>query len=159
MLEKSYSLINWLNLGFLITAACKLVIAALDPNLRMNTQVQQLRDALDMPVTLQFFAGRLQEVAKTCKDEEFSHYQKWLVAAGSWFEKTYQFARLDASKMIDDGVTFASYEGSQFTGQNMGHVAEHSDPNSFGLDLDVSFDELMGGWVGPFAMPSKFDFR
>ncbi|KAJ6021617.1 hypothetical protein N7540_007121 [Penicillium herquei] len=174
LLETSFNIINWLEIGFLLAAACKLVIAALDPSLRHNPQVQNLRDALDMSNILQYFINRLDHVAKSCKDMEFSHYSEWLSAAKIWFEKTFQLASLEASKIIattsgltqvDNGVTgfesgYGSASGSQLVDPSEGlQVDTDVNLNLFGLDFDVTIEELMGGMGGPMAMPSMFDFR
>ncbi|KAJ5263774.1 hypothetical protein N7478_011379 [Penicillium angulare] len=155
-IEKNYSIVTWLSTGFLIAAASKLVLAALNPSLRHNRQVQELRDALDIPKMLNFFVDRHEAVAKTCKDGSFSHYQKWLVAAITWFDKAYQVAQLEAAKIIENEA-FASFEASQFTEQNQMGQNDPPDPNLFGLDFDITMEELMGGWIGP--IPGLWDFR
>ncbi|KAJ5927977.1 hypothetical protein N7466_006933 [Penicillium verhagenii] len=136
-IEKSYSYVHWLQTGFVVAAACKLVIVSLDPSLRYNVHVQELREALDLPRVMGFYVGRLQDVAKTCKNGEFAHYQNWLVAASVWFEKTYQAASAEVSRTNVE----MSMQGLDF-----------SDPNLLGLDLDLTIEELMTGWMGPLSM-------
>jgi hypothetical protein len=150
-IEKSYSFLNWLQTGFIVAAACKLVIVSLDPSLRYNVQVEELREALDLPKVLQFYVQRLHDVAKTCKDGEFAHYQKWLLAASVWFEKTYRAASLEVSSNAGAEL---SVEGLEFADPGLGQYAL-PDPSIFGLDLDVTIEELMSGWMGPLSM----DFR
>ncbi|OJZ85622.1 hypothetical protein ASPFODRAFT_218903 [Aspergillus luchuensis CBS 106.47] len=143
VIERNYSIVIWLSSGFLVAAACKLVLAALHPSLRLNTQVQELRDALDMPKMLQFFVARLDAIAKTCKDGVFSHYHKWTLAAATWFDKAYQVAQLEAAKIVEnESLRFAEQN------QNMDQGIQ-TDPNLFGLDFDITMEELMGGWSGP----------
>ncbi|KAJ5080993.1 hypothetical protein N7456_013703 [Penicillium angulare] len=155
-IEKNYSIIIWLSSGFLIAAASKLVLAALNPSLRHNRQVQELRDALDIPKMLRFFVDRHEAVAKTCKDGVFSNYQKWLAAAITWFDKAYQVAQLEAAKILENEA-LSSFEASQFTEQNQMGQNDPSDPSLFGLDFDITMEEFMGGWIGP--IPGMLDFR
>ncbi|KAJ5540603.1 hypothetical protein N7494_005679 [Penicillium frequentans] len=112
-IEKSYSILNWLQTGFIVAAACKLVIVSLDSSLRYNVQVEELREALELPKVLQFYVQRLHEVAKTCKDGEFAHYQNWLLAASVWFEKTYRAASMEVSSNAGAEL---SVEGLDFFG-------------------------------------------
>ncbi|GLA86197.1 hypothetical protein AtubIFM56815_010453 [Aspergillus tubingensis] len=140
IIEKNYSIVIWLSSGFLVAAACKLVLAALHPSLRLNTQVQELRDALDMSKMLQFFVARLDAIAKTCKDGVFSHYHKWTLAAATWFDKAYQVAQLEAAKSVS-----VENESLQFAVQNQNmDQGVQADPNLFGLDFEFTMEELMG---------------
>ncbi|KAJ6096810.1 hypothetical protein N7486_007556 [Penicillium sp. IBT 16267x] len=149
-IEKSYSVLNWLTTGSIVAAACKLVIVSLDPSLRYNVQVEELREALDLPKVLQFYVQRLHEVAKTCKDGDFAHYQKWLLATSVWFEKTYRAASARLEVSSNSGGEL-SVEGMDFSDPSLGQYAL-PDPSIFGLDLDVTIEELISGWMGPLSM-------
>lgn len=131
-----------------MAAACKLVIVSLDSSLRYNVQVEELREALELPKVLQFYVQRLHEVAKTCKDGEFAHYQNWLLAASVWFEKTYRAASMEVSSNAGAEL---SVEGLDFSDSSPGQYAL-PDPSIFGLDLDMTIEELMSGWMGPLRM-------
>jgi len=80
------------------------------------------------------------------------------VAATNWFEKAYQLARLEAAKIIENEGTFSSFDGPQQLPQNTLDQGDASDPNLFGLDFEITMEELMGGFM-PLSMPGMFDLR
>ncbi|KAJ5099660.1 hypothetical protein N7532_006661 [Penicillium argentinense] len=155
-IEKSYSYLHWVNAGFIIAASCKLAIASLEPSVRHNPQVKELRESLDYPRELSNLTQRMYAVDRECKgssgdQHETFFYQEWLRHLGEWFAGKYRLAELDSSEINDGGLAISA----SGVADNGLYGDPPQDTDFPWADLqDVTVEELLNAWLGPMAMPN-----
>lgn len=151
--ERGFTYIQWMQTGFTIALACKLTLAALDPSLRHNLHVQELREALDLTGRLRHFQIRMSHIDR--QDSSLpehkrkhapSHYEKWLICVAEWFDGKYRAALADPMAGIMGTMSYPT-ENSQYPDNNID--AGVQDQNLFWTELqDMSIEEILG-WMGP----------
>lgn len=139
--------------GFTIALACKLTLAALDPSLRHNSHVQELREGLDLTGRLRLFQMRLTHIDRPDtgipehkRKHAPSHYEKWLNCVSEWFDGKYRAALADPMAGITGTMSFP-VDHSQYTDNSV--AVGGQDQNLFWMELqDMSVEEILG-WMGP----------
>lgn len=155
--EVAFNNAGWIQLGFAVTLACKLVVAASEPSIHPHTV--DLTRALNLSNLLSRCVLRIQALVTSQLDARgdrdlFYHYEKRLRRAQWWFEsralsrsqQTESFGvALDGTPTTDISQ-MPSDEGLQ------GYPTVSFDDFDFqwgGLFPSPGFDDLFAGWMAP----------
>ncbi|KAL2700369.1 hypothetical protein AAEP93_008892 [Penicillium crustosum] len=153
--DAKFNNVGWVQLGFAVTLACKLVVAASEPSIHPHTV--DLCCALDISNTIKRCIIRIQALITSDMDESgdrdvFYHYEKRLKRVQWWFE----------SRMISGTSTDQSYHNIQLTGGtdssagDASHGVDALQPTLNGLDNhfqwldffpDTAVDEMYVDWM------------
>lgn len=153
--DAKFNNVGWVQLGFTVTLACKLVVAASDPSIHPHTV--DLCCALDISNTIKQCIIRIQALITSDIDESgdrdvFFHYEKRLKHVQWWFE----------SRIISGPSTDHSYHDAQLieridsSAGDASHCVNSQQPTLNGLDShfqwldfppDTAVDEMYVDWM------------
>ncbi|OQE01924.1 hypothetical protein PENSOL_c003G10580 [Penicillium solitum] len=153
--DAKFNNVGWVQLGFAVTLACKLVVAASEPSIHPHTV--DLCCALDISNTIKQCIIRIQALITSDMDESgdrdvFFHYEKRLKRVQWWFE----------SRIISGPSTAHSYHDAQLTEGidsstgDASHCVGALQPTLNGLDNhfqwldffpDTAVDEMYVDWM------------
>ncbi|EPS27735.1 hypothetical protein PDE_02679 [Penicillium oxalicum 114-2] len=153
--EVTFNNAAWIQLGFAVTLACKLVIAASEPSIRRITA--DLVAALNLSNTLSRCILRIQALVTSQIDAKgdrdvFYHYEKRFKRAQWWFESRV-LSQLKQDETSTTPMTEPSRVGaSQVPSQDgvQGYYPSFNDDFDFqwpGVFPSPVFEDLFGGWT------------
>ena len=153
--EVTFNNVAWIQLGFAVTLACKLVIAASEPSIRRITA--DLVAALNLSNTLSRCILRIQALVTSHIDAKgdrdvFYHYEKRFKRAQWWFE-----SRVLSQLQQDETSTIPMTEPSRVGASRVpsqdgvqGYYPSSNDDFDFqwpGVFPSPVFEDLFGGWT------------
>ncbi|KAF4233514.1 hypothetical protein CNMCM8980_010237 [Aspergillus fumigatiaffinis] len=159
--EVAFNNAGWIQLGFAVTLACKLVVAASEPSIHPHTA--DLTRALNLSNMLSRCVLRIQALVTSHLDargdrDVFYHYEKRLNRARWWFEsRTLSRSQQNESFAVAmDGSSDPSIAQMPSEEELEGYPTIPRDEFDFqwpGLFPSPAFDDLFAGWMtqGPAA--------
>ncbi|KAF4160816.1 hypothetical protein CNMCM6936_003771 [Aspergillus lentulus] len=159
--EVAFNNAGWIQLGFAVTLACKLVVAASEPSIHPHTA--DLTRSLNLSNMLSRCVLRIQALVTSHMDargdrDVFYHYEKRLIRAQWWFEnRTLSRSQQNESFTVAmDGSSDPSIAQMPSEEGLEGYPTIPRDEFDFqwpGLFPSPAFDDLFAGWMtqGPAA--------
>ncbi|PYI31468.1 hypothetical protein BP00DRAFT_370740 [Aspergillus indologenus CBS 114.80] len=147
--EVAFNNAGWVQLGFAVTLACKLVVAAADP--RIHPHTVDLTRALNLSNMLSRCIIRIQALITSQMDargdrDVFYHYEKRLKRAQWWFESR-SLSRSQPIECLPAAVDPSS-------SANISHALPEEELSGYGT---VSREGLDFQWPGLFPSPAFDD--
>ncbi|RAL13912.1 fungal specific transcription factor domain-containing protein [Aspergillus homomorphus CBS 101889] len=151
--EVAFNNANWVQLGFAVTLACKLVVTASEPSIYPHTA--DLTRALNLSNMLRRCVLRIQALVTSLMDargdrDVFYHYGKKLKQAQWWFE-----SRILSRSSQNESFPAAVYSSADMSDSQATREELDDYPAIPGAEVDFqwpglfpnTYDDLFGGWM------------
>ncbi|KAL4971317.1 hypothetical protein BDW66DRAFT_165454 [Aspergillus desertorum] len=152
--EVAFNNAGWVQLGFAVTLACKLVVAAADPLIHPHTA--DLTRALNLSTMLSRCILRIQALVTSQMDargdrDVFYHYEKRLKRAQWWFESQ-SLSR--SQQQLNESLPAGTGEASSTRNTGIAEIPADEELSGY---APVPRDDFDFQWAGLFPSPALDD--
>ncbi|RAL17633.1 uncharacterized protein BO97DRAFT_448133 [Aspergillus homomorphus CBS 101889] len=158
--EMAFNNTGWVQLGFAVTLACKLVVTAADPSIHPHTM--DLTRALNLSAMLSRCVLRIQALVTSQIDargdcDVFYNYEKRLKRAQWWFESR-SLSR--SQQQLNESLPVGAGEASSTRNTGIAEIPAEEELNGYaavprddfdfqwpGLSPSAAFDDMFADWM------------